>query len=230
MVATDERDSHAHKPEVKYNCVVTWLATGNLRIAASTVNVPYNTARYWYTQPWWKEFEFEIANSKRTKTNNKLSKIVDKSLDLLEDRLENGEMVLNNKTGELIRKPVQVRDLNQVLNNVLTRQEALEKQKKEQSVLQQQESVADLLKQLAGEFAKFNGSKKPEIIDVEDAQIKEQDHSIHEKRPQDGEISSGLQEREREVQLQAGTSEESGSPKPSAFGIVEGGISPQGGW
>jgi hypothetical protein len=223
MVASDERGS-PHKPEVKYNCVVTWLATGNLRIAASTVNVPYNTARYWYTQPWWKEFEFEIANSKRTKTNNKLSKIVDKSLDLLEDRLENGEMVLNNKTGELIRKPVQVRDLNQVLNNVLMRQESLEKQKKEQSVLQQQESIADTFKMLAAEFAKFNGTKKPEIIDVEDAQIKEPDDALYEER------ETGLQEREREVQLEAGTSEESGGPKPSAFGIVEGGLSPQAGW
>ena len=224
MVSTAKGHVVEHKPEVKYNCVTAYLLTGNLRIAASTVNVPYTTVRAWHTESWWKEFEFEIANSKRTKTNNKLSKIVDKSLELLEDRLDNGDLVLNNKTGALIRRPVQVRDLNQVLNNVLTRQEALEKQKKELSTLQQKDSVQDLLKQLATEFAKFNGTKKPIVIDVEDAQIKEPDDALHEER------ETGLQEGEREVQQQTGTSEESDSPKPSSFGVVEGGISPQGGW
>ena len=101
-----------YNPEHKYNVVVAYLATGNLRIASASCNIPYETVRTWKTQQWWKEFEFEIANTKRTETKNKLSKLVDKSLDLIQDRLENGDFALNQKTGEVIRRPVQIRDLN----------------------------------------------------------------------------------------------------------------------
>ena len=164
-----------YNPEHKYNAVVAYLATGNLRIAAASCNIAYETIRYWKQQPWWKEFEFEIANTKRTETKNKLSKLVDKSLDLIQDRLDNGDFALNQKTGEVIRRPVQIRDLNQVFANIMQRQEALEKRKLEESALQQQESVKDTLKMLAEEFSKFTNSRKPQVIDVEDAQEIEQD-------------------------------------------------------
>ncbi|HET8689497.1 MAG TPA: hypothetical protein VFM18_23035 [Methanosarcina sp.] len=212
-------------PEVKFNVVTNYLATGSLKIAAASVGVAYETVKKWHQQQWWKEYEFEIANAKKTETNNKLSKIVDKSLSLLEDRLDNGDYIINQKTGEIVRRPVQLRDLNQVMNNILLRQEAIEKEKKNQKQIQQQESVQDLLKSLAEEFSKFNGSRKKfDIVDVEDAQVKDEDDALHEGR------ETGLQEGEQTVQQQTSASEEQGGAKPSAFGIGEGGISPQGGW
>ena len=172
---------------------------------------------------WWKEYEFDIANAKKTETSNKLSKIVDKSLALLEDRLDNGDYVVNQKTGEVCRRPVQIRDINQVMNNVLLRQEAIDKQRREQPV-KKEESIHDLLKTLAMEFSKFNGKKTPEIIDVEDATVKDEDDAILKER------ETGLQEGVSEVPLEAGADQEPGRAQLSAFGIGEGGISPQGGW
>lgn len=216
-------DGKHHSPEVKYNVVTNYLATGNLKIAAASVGIPYETVRKWHQMDWWKEYEFDIANAKKTETSNKLSKIVDKSLALLEDRLDNGDYVVNQKTGEVCRRPVQIRDINQVMNNVLLRQEAIDKQRREQPV-KKEESIHDLLKTLAMEFSKFNGKKTPEIIDVEDATVKDEDDAIHEGR------ETGLQEGVSEVPLEAGADQEPGRAQLSAFGIGEGGISPQGGW
>src|SRR5574343_1148408 len=171
-LAPREGNEH-YKPEVKYQAVTTYLATGNLKMVANAMEIPYYTLREWFRSDWWKEYEFEIANAKKTETSTKLGKIVDKSLELLEDRLVNGDIIMNQKTGELVRRDVQLRDITQVLNTVLQRQADLERQKKEQSVIQQQESVQDVLKQLASEFAKFNGRKAPQVIDVEDAEVKE---------------------------------------------------------
>lgn len=210
-------------PEHKYNAVVAYLATGNLRIAAGACNISYETIKSWKSQPWWKEFEFEIANTKRTDVKNKLSKLVDKSLELLHDRLENGDCVLNQKTGEIIRRPVQIRDVNQVFANIMQRQEALEKQKKEESILQQQESVKDTLKMLAEEFAKFNHSRKPQVIDVEDVKEISEDAILEERK-------EGLQDGIPEVCGSPGSDQEAERTKPSTWGIGEGGISPQGGW
>ena len=76
---------------------------------------------------------------------------------------------------------------------------------------------------LADEFAKFNNSRKPQVIDVEDAQEIEQD-ALSEER------EAGLQDGVQEVSLETGADQEPERTKPSAWGIGEGGISPQGGW
>ncbi len=217
-------EGRGFSPEVKYNVVLNYLATGNLKIAAASVGVAYETVKKWHQADWWKEFEFEIANSKRTSTNNKLSKLVDKSIELMEDRLDNGDFIVNNKTGEVCRRPVQLRDLNQVMNNILIRQEAIEKQQKEQRVVQEKESIQDLLKTLASEFSKFNGKKSPQVIDVEDAVVKDEDDAIHEER------GTGLQEGIPEVSLETGTDQETGGAQLRTSGIDQGGIGPQGGW
>lgn len=159
--------------EKKIEAVTVYLQVGNMRIVSGATGVPYQLLRLWKTQPWWREYEFEIKNAKRSDTNTKLTKIIDKSIAILEDRLENGEVVLNNKTGELIRKPVSMKDTLSVTRELFNQQTALDKQKIDESSLQQQESIQDTLKQLAEEFAKFNGTKKPQLIDVEDVEFKE---------------------------------------------------------
>lgn len=159
--------------EKRIEAVTLYLQLGNMRIVSATCGVPHQLLRLWKTQPWWKEYEFEIKNAKRSDTNTKLTKIIDKTLEILEDRLENGEVVLNNKTGELIRKPVSMKDTLDVSSKLFQQQSTFEKQKLDESSLQQQESIQDTLKQLANEFAKFNGTKKPQIIEAEDVEYKE---------------------------------------------------------
>ena len=98
--------NHNYPEEKKIEAITAYLTTGNLRITAAMTGIGYQLLCTWKTKQWWKEYEYEIKNAKRNETKDKLSKIVDKTLVMLEDRLDNGEIVLNNKTGELIRKPV----------------------------------------------------------------------------------------------------------------------------
>lgn len=160
--------------EKRIEVITQYLAIGNMRIVSAATGVPYSLIRAWKALPWWKEYEYEIKNAKRSDTNNKLSKIIEKSLAIVEDRLENGEIILNNKTGELIRKPVSLKDTLKVSTDLFNQQTQLEKQKIDESSLQQQDTIQDTLKHLALEFAKFNGTKKPQItIEAEDVEFKE---------------------------------------------------------
>ena len=79
---------------------------------------------------------------------------MDLALSRIEDRLENGDYVLNNKTGEIIRKPVSLRDANQVAKDILGQQISLRKAEKDSVEIQT--SVKDILSQLATEFSKLN--------------------------------------------------------------------------
>lgn len=213
-----------HWPEEKkLEAVTTYLAVGNMRIVSATTGVGYQLLRAWKGQPWWKEYEYEIKNTRRSAVNDKLSKIVDKTLIMVEDRLENGDLVLNNKTGELIRKPVALRDISKLANDMMERQEKLEKLKIDESELQQKETMQDTLKLLAEEFAKFNGTRKKEIIDVTDVTVKDDD-AIY------AQWEEGLQEGVREVPQQTGAEGEQSGSKFSAFPDDEGGLSPKGGW
>ena len=213
-----------YSEEQKIAAVTAYLAVGNMRIVSGATGIAYGLLRIWKTKPWWKEYEYEIKNAKRSETKDKLSKIVDKSLALIEDRLENGEMVLNNKTGKLVRKPVALRDISKLTNDMLERQEKLDKQKLDESALQTQETMADTLKLLAAEFAKFNGSKKKEIIDVTDV-TEVQENALHEEGWYEG-LQTGIPE----VPGDSGTETQPSGAECSSERTIQGGLSPQGGW
>lgn len=164
--------THVHKPGYKFpvekriEVVTKWMALGNMRLVAELTGVSYQLCRMWKQQPWWKELEAEIRASRNIQTNNKLSKLVDRSLDMIADRLENGDFVFNQKTGEVVRKEVSLRDVNVVAKDLMTQQINLQKQEKEETVTQNQVSIQDQLKLLAQEFAKFNGKNTGPVSDA----------------------------------------------------------------
>lgn len=150
----------------RIEAVTTYLALGNLRQVAAVCEVGYYTIKQWKTQPWWKDAEAEIVATKRIATNSKLGAIVEKSLDVIDDRLTNGDLVLNNKTGALVRKDVSLRDATSAANALMQRQAILEKLVRDEVVSESTQSIADQLKNLATEFAKFNTNKKLGATDV----------------------------------------------------------------
>jgi hypothetical protein len=154
-----------HPIERKYDVIRTLLATGNHRIASEMHGVALSTLRQWKKTQWWPELLDEVKREQREELQSRLGKIAAVTLDIMEDRLENGEFILNNKTGELIRKPVGLRDANQAMNNLMTQATKIEELNSKE--YHADETVADVLKQLAGEFAKFNKKNTKNVVDVE---------------------------------------------------------------
>lgn len=151
--------------------------TQNFRTAAELTDVHINTIKVWTESDWWSEIVEKTKRIARAELNSRLTKIVDLALSRIEDRLENGDYVLNNKTGEIIRKPVSLRDANQVAKDILGQQ--IDIQKMEREEIKIDSSVSDILKNLATEFAKFNKTIKQnnaediQFVDVAATPIKE---------------------------------------------------------
>lgn len=187
-----------HKPgewwsdNKRIEVVTTWLALGKIPLVAACTGVSEGTIRQWRTQPWWKEIEISIQTETDQELDAKLAKRIDKALDVIWDRLNNGDFLYDPKTGEFIRKPVNMKDVNKVMVDMMDKRLLIRKQPKE---AQSQEAIADILKNLAREFSQMAKTRLKEQIDV------------GESSPQ--ESKSELQVGIRELPREAGTDSKS---------------------
>jgi len=157
--------------EKKVEVVSQYLVLGNMKLVAAMTGVDYGLIRQWKIQPWWMDLEREIRATQNIAVDNKLSKIIEKSMDATLDRLEHGEHLVDKKTGTVYRQPVAMKDAAKVTTDFLTRQSVL--RKAEDAVEQvSTTSVVDQLKALAIEFAKWsNKQNNVDVIDIESKEI-----------------------------------------------------------
>ena len=163
-------DNH-HSWEKRMDVVSRYMLLGNMRVVSEQTGVAYATLAEWKRQDWWPDMVDQIRRQKKSKTNEHITKILNTSFEVLQDRLENGDWVLNNKTGQIVRKPVGVKDATTIANQLMQRQIQIEDLIERNS--QNQDNVQDTLKALATEFIKWQKKSKRETIDVEDATIVE---------------------------------------------------------
>lgn len=124
--------------------------------------VPESTVDYWRKQDWWKEQLKELQEQGTLKLSASLTTVMDKAMKAVEDRIENGEFVYNPRTGEIVRVPPKLRDIQKVATDSIDRNLLLTKVGKEKHDAKQA-ITADHLVMLAKEFAKFaNGGREPE--------------------------------------------------------------------
>jgi len=175
-----------------------YMLNGNMRIVSEVTDIPYDTLSDWKRSEWWPTLVEELRAAKRAKTGVKLSNIIDTSLEVLQDRLENGDWVLNNKTGEMQRRPVSLRDATTATNNLLTRQ--LQMEEIADKMENNHTTVQETLTLLAREFQKMTRQKNNKS--ATDVEYKEITNAIHDEREE------GLQEGSGSVHEQTGSEEE----------------------
>lgn len=162
----------------KVEAIQSYLLLGNLAMTSRILGIPEVTLRVWKASPWWKEKQHELKTQEKMELSSRLKKIVDASLTVVEDRLVNGNFQLDQKTGQVTRIPVALKDAHKVAVDMQERQEILEKVDRE---LVSDESIDEQLNKLASKFAdmatkrieqKHNESR---TINVEDATLIEDD-------------------------------------------------------
>ena len=124
------------------------------------------TLRVWKTTEWWKNTVEDIKLQETMQMSARLQKIVDASLGAVEDRIVNGDFMFDQKSGEMVRKQVNLRDAHKVAVDLLDKRAMLDKAA---APKQEEKQDEDRLLKLAEKFAEFVTKKKdPLIIDAED--------------------------------------------------------------
>ena len=180
MALSDNPKSRDRKPKIrsvlaetnvqwsdkqKIEAVQSYLLLGNLALTSRILSIPEITLRVWKTTQWWKDTVAEIKLQENIQMSGRLKKIVDASLTAVEDRLQHGDWVYDQKTGKMMRKEVGIKDAHKVATDLMDRQKVIEKAT--QPVTQEEQNDDKLLK-LAEKFAAFVTEKieHKEVLDV----------------------------------------------------------------
>jgi hypothetical protein len=116
----------------------------------------------------------DLVVTEKLEKNKQVKKIADQALSVVMDRLTNGDVQYDQKTGNVVRVPVNARNAHKIAMDSLTREDLIE-DRIERLQRQEEVEVKDTLVQLAEQFAKFAAKevKKNNTIDVQDVTIVE---------------------------------------------------------
>ena len=155
----------------KTEAIQSYLLLGNLSLTGRVLGIPEITLRKWKATPWWQEQIHELRTQERIELSARLKKIVNAAQTVVEDRLVNGNFQMDQKSGEVIRIPVNMKDAHKVAVDLMERQELMEKTEKPELT---DEGIDDKLLKLANKFADM-ATKRIEqkelehrTVDVED--------------------------------------------------------------
>jgi hypothetical protein len=133
----------------KIEAVTTWLALGNIPLVEGVTGVPRATLRQWKVQPWWKDLVSEIQTEDDQQLDGKLSKVVERSLDAVMERIEGGEFHIDSRTGQVKRVPVKLRDVHRVMVDVIDKRNLI----RGKPTSRTEKVEGDILVKLATQFA-----------------------------------------------------------------------------
>jgi len=186
----------------KLEVVSLFMLLGNMRVVSEQMNIPYDTLCEWKRSDWWPELVEQVRKQRKNKTNKAVTALIEQSLEVMEDRLQNGDFIVNQKTGEIIRKPVGIKEATTIATTLLQRQIQLEEL--EQKLEHREESAQEVLSLIAKQFQKL---KKNNATDIA---FKELDNALHDQREE------RLQEGSGEVYQPAGSGEEASGAEQSS--------------
>lgn len=212
-MARDKKIANRHPDSKKVEVATHYLTYGNMKETQRVTGVPYTTIRLWRKSAWWQEVEAEIRLDENAALDSKLSRLVEHSLTTVANRLEHGDFVLDSRTGEVRRIPVKMRDATRVAKDMLDQRNLV---RGNPTSRVETIGVADIMKKLAEEFKKWAKLiNKPNDEIVIEGEIIDAIYDEREER---------LQERESPVLIEAGPSEQPGSPEqsPCADGTTSG--------
>jgi len=101
-----------HTRTDRYKAAAALVATGNSKAASRESGIPASTIRHWFQN----DDDFllmcqEIKTEFGEKIKYKFAEIINESADQTLDRLQNGDVIRDSKTGEMIRVPVKAKEL-----------------------------------------------------------------------------------------------------------------------
>ena len=178
--------------------VTTDLALGNAAMVEGVTGVPRGTIRQWRMAQWYKDLVEEIRNEEDGELDVKLSKVINKSLDAVMDRVDNGDFIFDSKTSKFHRKPIHMKDALKAVTEIFDKRNLL---RGKPTSRVEKHSVQDNLANLAAEFAKFANARtiQGEIINEDANEREDADAPIEVQEEVLDAVQSGIQE-----ELQAG--------------------------
>lgn len=102
-------EERIYSTEEKYLAAVHYYQYHNYAKLERDLNIPASTAKKWAKQIWWDDLLRQVIKDFDEQVRAKGVEIIRKAQEEILDRLEKGDAAVT-KTGEIVRKPVALRD------------------------------------------------------------------------------------------------------------------------
>lgn len=132
---------------------------GNARKAAKIANVHHNSVLTWKREDWWNHLVQWLRKDFAEDFKARLWQTAGKAVDVIDDRLENGDKILNYKTGEFEYKPIQGKDAATIFGILNDKLRVMEGQPTSIFENKSEDERLKQLKEKFEEFARFNNAK-----------------------------------------------------------------------
>lgn len=153
---------NSYGPQDKLRAALAYLISGNSIDASKNCGIPDKTIRDWTRETWWADYIAEARKEKNDELDAAFTSIMHKAVGEVQDRIENGDEVLEPKTGTKHRRKVSARDAT-LIAAVLTDKRAI--LRGEPTRISKTVSEKDRLKDLAKDLEGVIGveEKVPEV-------------------------------------------------------------------
>jgi len=152
--------------ETKVDAATLYAVYGDVEQVAELVSVPQSVIRGWKQEPWWIEIQKQVYVEQNEKLAGRISVILDKTITHLEERLEFGDEVVVQKTGEIVTKKVDASVLAKMFENLAHQRRIT---RGEPTSISAKIGVDDRLKTLEKAFLKFAQAKEINHEEIEDS-------------------------------------------------------------
>lgn len=163
--------------ETKISAACIYAVTGDAKVTSDHTGIPVNQLKSMMAEVWWQDTIEQVRREENDQITAKMTKIVDQSLDAIEDRLLNGDHVLvldyeidpetgaKVRTRTLMRVPVKMKDISSHVGIITDKRQLLRGQA---TSITERTSQEDQLKKLGDKFEQFAkqvGVKEPKTIE-----------------------------------------------------------------
>ena len=145
--------------EQKVAAAVLYAATGNITESAELAKVAPFAVRKWMGEEWWIQIQEQVHREENAKISAKMTELVVEVLDNMQERVKQGDPVLNKKTGEISKLPIKFRDLASGMNIVAEKRQLL---RGEATSRTEKVGPEQFLHDLSEQFKKFARAKQIE--------------------------------------------------------------------
>lgn len=158
--------------DVKIEVATLWAATKDYDTVSKLAKVPVGQIKKMMTEPWWQHVVDKVRKEKNDVLDEKITQALDKTVDIVLDRLQNGETQYYHKTGEYIKVPVKIREIAQMSAHMFTQRQLIRGEATTRTEVSTTEQKLAKMKETFEALANSKGiNPKAEIIESEAEEI-----------------------------------------------------------
>lgn len=108
-----------YSKETKLKAVSLYLVKATLQEVAKELKIPYQTISNWKLHsPWWDEAFSKLKKERQHELEVLLSNSIHKAIEEINDRFKYGDHKLDTKSGDLVRVPLNAKDLSLIFSTL----------------------------------------------------------------------------------------------------------------